>query len=985
MKVCSVCQRCYEDDVLSCSEENHELLAEARAGDCEMIPNYRLDVLHEFSPSGEIYFAMNKILKKPYLIKILAPDLFDEDSKKRFLRETQALAGVIHPNLARVFESGMLADGSLYVVMEFFTAQTLRDCLENVGVPTETTTLAITRQAAEGLEAMHSAGALHRNIRPENIILTSDAENRFLVKLQNFDFGAIRQKIANFVPDLNLSDFRYYSPEQCAAKDAEARSDVYGLGVVLYETLAGHVPFDAPYADAIILKQINETPPEIKIKTFDIRMLLTHTLNDALQKQSRTRLKSANAFARQLRHIEQLATHSSTPPPVMSYPATMVKSAVEFMPPAKVVNTIAVESKPLVEELPLVETQTAFRKVASVLVENSTVIETPVKAEPQTVIEFATVAENEPIIEEIPPAIETEIFVEDLSFAENQEAIEEIPLTEEKEIVVKELTLAKNQAVVEEIPAKIETQTANEEKAPVIETEIVAEELNLAENQPVIDEEPSAIEAAGEENLPVVETQTVFENPAAIENEPIVEEIPPALETQSMDENPVEAQAVFEAPVEISTVDEISPEAQTIVEEEPVAAENQIVFEAPLETQSSIENAVEIATPTTIEDLIPLKTQAVVEDVNPVAAEIQTVVEDSAPVEIQAAIEYPVQTESQTAIENPVELESPAVIENPVEMETQTAMVEAESPEPVFIDYTTTKLPPLERVIEKPSPENIKITEITPIFSLKRQNSDIHKTSEPVLVNWEQPDDVPTITQTLDEKLKDNADAEFSPVSDFIDDEDYIIDAGEIDTPPVAVPVKGYEYRRNYEDENSVFSSYDSGTSWNLPHKRKILTGAAVVGLIGLAIGGTILNRQIQSASDDRQTAVQSSPNVKSPPKSADSDKVAEADKTSIQRTKNLTVNSLSADENDASLPEISDYQPRETETKTRNKKRAPIKDSSEKPDNTEQSKTASNITFDKQGNMKSSADKQSGVKNQTTKPKIEIFSRPRIVKNPKK
>jgi len=663
----------------------------------------------------------------------------------------------------------------------------------------------------------------------------------------------------------------------------------------------------------------------------------------------------------------------------MSYPATMVKTAVEFMPPAKVVNTIAVESKPLVEELPLVETQTAFRKVASVLVEKPTVIEKPIEVEPQTFVEFATIAENEPIIEEIPPVIETENFVEDLSFAENQEAIEEIPLTEEREIAVEELTLAENPAVVEEIPVKIETQTTIEEKTPVIESEIAAEELNLAESESVIDEE-----AAVEENLPIVEAQTVFENPIAIESEPIVEEIPPALGTQSMAENPVEAQAVFEAPVEISTVGEIPLEAQTIVEEEQIAAENQIVFEAPLETQAAIENLVEIEMPTTVEDLIPVETQAVVEDVNPVAAETQTVVEDSVPVEIQTAIEFPVQTEAQTAIENPVEFESPAAIENPVEMKTQTATVKVESPEPVFIDYTTTKLPPLETVIEKPSPENIKITEITPIFSLKRQNSDIHKTSEPVLVSWEQPDDVPTITQTLDEKLKDNADVEFSPASDFIDDEDDIIDAGEIDTPPVAVPVKGYEYRRNYEDESSVFSSYDSGVSWNLPHKRKILTGAAVVGLIGLAIGGTILNRQIQSASDDRQTVVQSSPNVKSLPKSADSDKVAEADKTSIQRTKNLTVNSLSADENDASLPEISDYQPRETETKTRNKKRAP-KETSEKPDNTEQSKAVSNITFDKQGNMKSSADKQSGVKNQTTKPKIEIFSRPRIVKNPKK
>src|SRR4051812_7565873 len=128
MKVCSVCQRCYADSVLSCSEVNHEPLTEMRSGDCEMIANYRLEFRLESSASGEIYRAANTILNKPYLVKIIAPELFDEAQGKQFLRETQMLAAIIHPNVARVFESGVLADGSLYVVTEFLTAQTLRDC-----------------------------------------------------------------------------------------------------------------------------------------------------------------------------------------------------------------------------------------------------------------------------------------------------------------------------------------------------------------------------------------------------------------------------------------------------------------------------------------------------------------------------------------------------------------------------------------------------------------------------------------------------------------------------------------------------------------------------------------------------------------------------------------------------------------------------------------------------------------------------------------
>src|SRR5687768_11291158 len=143
MKVCSVCLRCYDDSARSCSEENHYVLTDARAGSREVIPNYRLDLLEDISATSETYRAANTILNKSYLIKILAPESFDEAAKKRFLAEAQSLAAIIHPNVARVFESGTLADGSLYVVTEYFTAQTLRECLINVGAPSEVTALTI--------------------------------------------------------------------------------------------------------------------------------------------------------------------------------------------------------------------------------------------------------------------------------------------------------------------------------------------------------------------------------------------------------------------------------------------------------------------------------------------------------------------------------------------------------------------------------------------------------------------------------------------------------------------------------------------------------------------------------------------------------------------------------------------------------------------------------------------------------------------------
>ncbi len=660
MKVCSVCQRCFEDSALSCSEVNHPLLSAGRAGNCQIIANYRLEFLLESSGMVETYRAVNTILKKTYLIKILAPDLFDERSGKQFLSETRELSAIIHPNVARVFESGVLVDGFFYVVTEFFTAQTLRECLTNVGTISEVSALTIARQAAEGLEAIHAVGVLHRNISPENMILTTDAENRFLVKLQNIDFGGIRSKPANSNAEQNLNDLRYFAPEQCTAQEVDAQTDVYSLGVVLYEALAGCPPFDASDACALINKQINEPPPPVEIHNFDIRMLLQHTLTDALQKTQRLRLKTANAFARRMRHIEQIATHSPTPPPAIAYPAAMNKAAVRFAPPPKIGNPSAVENKPAAE-----------------IVEN-----------------FAS-------------------------------------------------------------PAK------------------------------------------------------------------------------------------------------------------------------------------------------------------------------------------------------------------------------------VFPDLTTTKLPPIEAIIGNGLSENVTPHQSAPIFYEMAESPAIHVTNEAVLIEWKQPDDIPPDTETLKTKKKETVDTK--PF--LIEDDDSIFDEDEIDSPFDDISETD-EFRSRYAAARSAFSYADSGRSWNFPDKRKMLKGAGFAALFVLAVGGTLLSRQFQLASDARQTTTQSSPGGRSLPKSAEPDKVSETDKSSNAKPEKLSVNNPSSSVDYSEMPNLPDYQPRDVEEKIvvavsqkSNNKRV-FKKNSERRDAPTQNKTVSNESFDKKGEIRSSSDKSPALKSQvSTSTKPDIFTRPRIVK----
>lgn len=711
MKVCSVCRRCFEDSILSCSEENHEPLIESRVGNCGIIPNYRLEfLLDSSSAAGETFRALHEVSKNTFLIRIVAPELFDEVSRREFLSETQTISALNHKNVARVYESGVLADGSLYVVSEFFTAQTLRECLANVGAPSEVTALTISRQAADALEAIHALRVLHRSVKPENIILTTDAESRFLVKLQNIDFGGIRQKQINLNSEQNSADLRYFAPEQCAAETVDGQADVYGLGVVLYETLAGRVPFDAPDADALRRKIINETPPEIKIKNFDIRMLLTHTLSDSLQKLTRLRLKSANALARQLRHIEQLATHLPTPPPAVPHPPAMNKAAIVFTPAPKT----------------------------------------------ETIVESAVLAEKTVEI----PAVETLV-----------------------ESVVENQTIVENPSIAEEVFSN--------------ESQVLSEEL------------------------PSVEQQTIVED--TDENQFVTKDL-----------TPVESQ-----PVEIKSVEKIEP--------------------------------------------------------------------------------------------------------------------------PVFVDYSTTKLPPIESIVEKTSPAP----------NLKAENAAIHKSVEPILIDWEQPDDVPTITQALGKRKKEAADAAFAAPTVFTTNA--AIDLGEIDTTAKAVETRS--------DSRPVLSYHSSGKSWNLPEKRKMLTGAGILALIVLAVGGTLWTRQIQSARSAGQTTAQSSPAAKTLPKPAEPEKVSPNNQPQPAK-----INNTVSDAENTDAPALPDFEPREADEKTS----APVSKKRASREISVRRETAPNKTFSSENSTVRKPetvikDKQGNIKSVSPTPrKIEVFTRPRIVKNPK-
>lgn len=352
MKICSSCRRCFDDAAEFCVEQDHPALSEAIGRNCDSIGGYVLEHLIDSGVKGEVYRARQIETGSPCRVKIVK---VDEARRERFLGEARKAASLYHPNIADVYEAGSLESGEVFAVTEEPTGQSVRELLNNVGVPQLLTTIQVVRQAAEAIHALHQSGLVHRSVKPENIILTTDAEQRLLVRIKDLDLGgAIEHSITSnkFLIDTAIDSIRYFAPEQCVGDDATLQSDVYGLGIIFYEMLAGTPPFDAESAVGLIQQHRQQRPADVEINSFDLRMLITHSLSTALQKQPDKRQTSANAFARQLRHIEQLATHSPTPPPAVRSAAqphvtplsntAVVSASASAIPSTPIIKHVAV-------------------------------------------------------------------------------------------------------------------------------------------------------------------------------------------------------------------------------------------------------------------------------------------------------------------------------------------------------------------------------------------------------------------------------------------------------------------------------------------------------------------------------------------------------------------------------------------------------------------------------------------------------------------
>ena len=319
MLQCPRCGRQFPDDIHVCPDDFAPLQADVTIADVPVDPligrvfdeKYRLDQPLGGGGMGNVYRATHLLIDRPVAVKVLSQRFIgDETAQHRFRREARASGRMQHPNAVMVNDFGATVDGWLYIVMELLEGLTLRDLLAREAPLDPARAVSFILQACAAVGAAHDAGLIHRDLKPANIFIEQRPNLAAVVKV--LDFG-----LAKFVVEEHDDDFqtltqvgaiigtpRYMSPEQCTgAAPLTPASDVYSLGIILYEMLTGAVPFTADTFLAVALKQVSEPPRPPREIVPTIPEQLERVVLHALAKEPRARPVDANELRREVHAV----------------------------------------------------------------------------------------------------------------------------------------------------------------------------------------------------------------------------------------------------------------------------------------------------------------------------------------------------------------------------------------------------------------------------------------------------------------------------------------------------------------------------------------------------------------------------------------------------------------------------------------------------------------------------------------------------------
>ncbi len=285
---------------------------------------------------AHVYHARDLHLQREVAIKVLREDLISDPAfHARFLQEARAAANLSHPNIVTIHDFGI--DGTSYfLVMELGLGTDLKTLIRRQGALPIVEALGILLQACAGVGYAHRAGLVHCDLKPQNILVAPDGRTKIA------DFG-IARALSTIDPtessDLVWGSPQYFAPEQAAGGPPSPASDVYSLGVILYESLTGRLPFTSTDSDALADSHLRADPPPPRTLNPAIPLLLEQVILKVLAKEPSARYRTADQLGRVLGGMIPAEVPASPVPPIPPEPATLPE-APTFAPVASAVDSL---------------------------------------------------------------------------------------------------------------------------------------------------------------------------------------------------------------------------------------------------------------------------------------------------------------------------------------------------------------------------------------------------------------------------------------------------------------------------------------------------------------------------------------------------------------------------------------------------------------------------------------------------------------------
>jgi serine/threonine protein kinase len=278
---------------------------------------------------GVVYKAVDPIIDRTVAIKTINLNLSKselEEYEARFQQEIKAAGRLNHPNIVTIYDVGK-TDQVAYMAMEFLEGKELKDMIATGQIPPPDQVVDIITQVADGLSFAHQQDIVHRDVKPSNIMVMKGG----IAKITDFGIARLPNSAVKTMTGLILGSPRYMSPEQVIGKAIDARSDIFSLGVVLYEALTSVAPFDGDNVNAIMYATVNTTPPPPSAHVRAVPPMLDLIVAKAMAKLLEDRYQSVKELADDLREVRRQMDHSRpaaalkamTSPPSLSRPTVM--------------------------------------------------------------------------------------------------------------------------------------------------------------------------------------------------------------------------------------------------------------------------------------------------------------------------------------------------------------------------------------------------------------------------------------------------------------------------------------------------------------------------------------------------------------------------------------------------------------------------------------------------------------------------------------